>query len=502
MIRKFTIYFRDNGIDLLKDLFEKEQYSFEDFSNWFKVSRVPREQKSVNVERMIQRLLNEDIIQYVKEKKVYCLTQNAKIRAVELVNGGKIRYGLIHYFEKKLFSLQNLFYFTSPLDQSPFYIDLQFLIGENLLQVNFWKNIGNQYGQVISYIRAEEYYEKVVQSKVKIIPHYFGSSIIDDIKSNLERKAYITTFKDYFVLKNHFKKCFDLQCLTCGKNVYNLIYTYVEKIKAELRNRSEYPVLMNYIKRFPYKKNVNHEEVEFLQAKIDGLILYDKEKFGISKKETFLTSLNAHLKSDIISIIFLNKLRLEKVQEYRTVRKDRQLYFSKIEDLIKKYKKSIRKFYQLLEPNLILESIDLKIGESISLDKRMFQKYNKSIRELGREGEKRIYEGLKEMYQNHPYIKPLWNNKEKESGMPYDILLSNANGEDEYIEVKTTHTDQRSFFISEAEFKFAMDNSNNYKLYLIVNIGAGPDSYKVIIENFKQDYGKRLRTISKHLTYE
>ena len=31
MIRKFTIYFRDRCIELLKDLFEKGKYSFEDF---------------------------------------------------------------------------------------------------------------------------------------------------------------------------------------------------------------------------------------------------------------------------------------------------------------------------------------------------------------------------------------------------------------------------------------------------------------------------------------
>lgn len=402
MIRKFTIYFRDNGTNLLKNLFEKGQYSFEDFYNWFKVSKVPKEQKSVNVERMVQRLLDSDVIQYEKEEETYYLTQNAPIKAVELVNSGKIRYGSIHYFEKKILTPQNLFYFTSSLDKSPFYIDLQSLIGENLLQVEFWKSFGNHYGQVISYVRAEEYYEKVIKSKVKIRPYYSLLGTIDNIKSEMESKANIATFKDYFALKNHFRKCFDLQCQTCGKNVYNLVQAYVEKIKAELRNRSEYPLLMNYIKKFPYEKKVeSNEEVELLHAKIDGLIQYDKEKFGISKKETFLNSINAQLKSDIINIVHLSKFRLKKVREYRDDRKDRQLYFSEIEKLIEGYKKSIRNFYQKLEPNPILDSIDVKIGERISLEKKTFQKYNKSVRELGREGEKRIYEGLKIIYQNH-----------------------------------------------------------------------------------------------------
>ncbi len=505
MIRKYTIYFRDNGTDLLKDLFEKGQYSFEDFYNWFRVSKVPKKQKKVNVERMIRRLLDADIIQYEKEKEIYYLAQDAKREAVKLVNSGKIRFELIYHYEKELFSPKNLYYFTNPLDQNPFYRELQYLIGENLLQVNFWKSIDNQYGQLISYIRAEEYYEKVAQSKVKVITFYSHLGTIDDIQSDLKSKAYITTFKDYFVLKNHFKKCFGQQCPICGKNMFNLISAYVEKIKAELRARKEYPALMNYLKKFPYKKNITHEEVEILQAKIDDLIQYDKEKFGKSKKNTILNNLSAHLKSDIIGIVSFNRWKLEKIQEYRADRKDKHLYFSEIERFIKAYKESIKKFYKKLEPDLILEVIDVKIGESISLDKKTFQKYNKSIRELGREGEKRIYEGLKEMYQDHPDypdIKPLWVNEEREAGLPYDILLSNANGEDEYIEVKTTHTEQRSFFMSEKEFKFAMDNSNNYKLYLIVNIGAGPDSYKIIIDNFKQDYENRLRIVSKHLIYD
>jgi len=77
LIRKFTIYFRDYGTELLKDLFEKGQYSFEDFFNWFEVSRMPREQKSVNVERMIQRLIDDSIVQFDKEEEIYYLTQDA-----------------------------------------------------------------------------------------------------------------------------------------------------------------------------------------------------------------------------------------------------------------------------------------------------------------------------------------------------------------------------------------------------------------------------------------
>ena len=111
MIRKFTIRFRDNGIDLLKKLFEKGKYSFEEFSDWFKVSGVRKDQKSANVKLMIERLIGEDFIQYKPEEKMYYLSQNATIRAVELVNSGRIRSGSLYYLEKELLSSEYLYYF-------------------------------------------------------------------------------------------------------------------------------------------------------------------------------------------------------------------------------------------------------------------------------------------------------------------------------------------------------------------------------------------------------
>ncbi len=141
----------------------------------------------------------------------------------------------------------------------------------------------------------------------------------------------------------------------------------------------------------------------------------------------------------------------------------------------------------------ILDSLDSKIGAKFSLNRKIFRDYSETIHKIGREGEKRVHEALLEEYLEHPEIIPIWENAERESGKHYDILLSNSAGIDKYIEVKTTHTDQKSFEMSEEEFKFAMENSNNYKLYLLINFGSGPDSYKVIIENFKEIFGKDLR---------
>ena len=502
MIRKFTIRLRDRGIDLLKELFEKKQFSFEDFYKWFNESKIIKEKNSVHVKRKVQLLIDESIIQFNGEKRMYELTNDATVKAVKLVNSKTIRFGLIHYYEKKIFSSGYLYYFINPFDQKPFYNELQYLIGENLFQAKFWESLDNQYGQLISYIRAEEYYDKCVQAGVKITPHYSGFGTIKNVHEELKNRAYITSFKGYQMLKNHFKKCFDRQCRTCGKNIFNLVSEYVEKIKAEIRASKEYSAFMDYLKKLPLEKTIEDGEIKKMKAMIDDFIQFDKEQFGKTKKDTILSSLSTQLKLEIIEIVSFNRWRLKKIQEYRATHKDRRSYLSEIERMVKNYTNSIKKINQKLDPNPILEPIDLKIGEKIEINQKTFQNYNKSIRKIGREGEKRIYEGLIDEYRDHPNITPVWKNEEKEAGLPYDILLENTNGEDQYIEVKTTHTDQRSFVMSETEIDHAMKYSDNYKLYLVINIGAGADSYKVVIDNFKKTFGSELKTVSRRLTYE
>ncbi len=135
------------------------------------------------------------------------------------------------------------------------------------------------------------------------------------------------------------------------------------------------------------------------------------------------------------------------------------------------------------------------------MNAKVFRDYNKTIRKLGREGEKRVYEALLLEYQNHPEIAIIWENSEKESGKHYDILLTNSKGENEYIEVKTTHTDKKTFEMSEEEFQFALENSECYSLYLLINFGSGPDSYKIKIESFKEKYSKSLQVKSRRFIY-
>ncbi|KKN08685.1 hypothetical protein LCGC14_1054220 [marine sediment metagenome] len=52
-IRNYTIYMRDNGLKLIELLNKKKIFSFKDFFEWFKISNKSKEEKEINVNRMI-----------------------------------------------------------------------------------------------------------------------------------------------------------------------------------------------------------------------------------------------------------------------------------------------------------------------------------------------------------------------------------------------------------------------------------------------------------------
>lgn len=90
-------------------------------------------------------------------------------------------------------------------------------------------------------------------------------------------------------------------------------------------------------------------------------------------------------------------------------------------------------------------------------------------------------DGLKKKHEDTPDIKvELCNENEKN---PYDIIIYKADKVLTYVEVKTTHNQERTFTMSEREFKFAKENQDQYQLYLITNAGAGKDSSYTEIES-------------------
>lgn len=112
------------------------------------------------------------------------------------------------------------------------------------------------------------------------------------------------------------------------------------------------------------------------------------------------------------------------------------------------------------------------------------------LSKIGLDGEKYIMEyeasRLKDSNiskANYPCHKALDSDNEG-----YDILSSDLEGNDIFIEVKTTtmpknHPWSKTFFLSSAEFKFYKENKGRYRLYRVWNIYVDPSVDEIDLEN-------------------
>jgi hypothetical protein len=118
------------------------------------------------------------------------------------------------------------------------------------------------------------------------------------------------------------------------------------------------------------------------------------------------------------------------------------------------------------------------------------------LAKIGLDGEKHImkYEAIR-LEKNcasktgYPYHKALESDSEG-----YDILSCDLEGNDIFIEVKTTtmpknHPWSRTFFMSSTEYKFYNENKSKYKLYRVWNIYSDPSVDEIDLEkvDFKND---------------
>jgi hypothetical protein len=76
-----------------------------------------------------------------------------------------------------------------------------------------------------------------------------------------------------------------------------------------------------------------------------------------------------------------------------------------------------------------------------------------------------------------------WNNCKEESGNPHDFVVELSTGEAQFWEIKSTPSSSKyAFPISSKEFRFAMNNIENYFIIRIFSAGTDSPSY-AILEN-------------------
>ncbi|MFW9930972.1 MAG: DUF3883 domain-containing protein [Candidatus Thorarchaeota archaeon] len=441
---------------------------------WFKNIKVSPEQKDINTKVILNLLIQEHIIEDISNDKKYTFTTEALNNLVGLMNIGRIKFDMIYHIEKEILSPSIYHYFLLENSKSSYCVNLFILIEQNLKELAFWDSLNCERGTIICFIRANYYYNHLLENYMD--SKYYKK---EQIEQELTAYMYLKDSMEYRKLGAHFKKCMKRKCRVCGKNVVNLFNLQIEKVKAEIRNREEFLIFQNKVRNIPYFEDTVKHQLEKLSGLLETLIPVKKGLYGKNVLETLKEIIKLNLKKLIIELISFNYCR-------NLAQTDKKLYF------INEYLKNKDCFDKVLTLRPMLSALDVAIGRTFNVKREIFKEYSASIGRLGKEGEKRIYEGLKKEF---PALEIEWKNEEKESGLPYDILITYNSEQQEFIEVKTTQTNAKQFEMSEREFAFALENSDNYKLYLIINLGAGADSYYEIIEDFKNYFDKHGQPI-------
>ncbi|CAN6195711.1 unnamed protein product [Urochloa humidicola] len=110
--------------------------------------------------------------------------------------------------------------------------------------------------------------------------------------------------------------------------------------------------------------------------------------------------------------------------------------------------------------------------------------YGSRVMITGRLGEAAVYQYLIEKHGAADDVR--WVNQRRESGLPYDIVVTKECGAREYVEVKTTvHPDKNWFPISEREWKFVEDKGASLSIARVVLQGEDRVSIVMLKDPYK-----------------
>jgi hypothetical protein len=142
----------------------------------------------------------------------------------------------------------------------------------------------------------------------------------------------------------------------------------------------------------------------------------------------------------------------------------------------------------VLERKMNTETLDVKkdievasqLGDIKGVYKRTdVEKAEAIFKKLGKKGEEYVEEYLsKEKYLGH--IKSFeWENKSKESGLPYDFIIDG----NKFVDVKSTTYDfEQPLYFSDKEIEFATTNDSMYGVYRLYHMTEDNVSLKICTE--------------------
>ena len=104
----------------------------------------------------------------------------------------------------------------------------------------------------------------------------------------------------------------------------------------------------------------------------------------------------------------------------------------------------------------------------------------RSITEIGRAGEVMVNNYLASLRINGEILDYVWENEQKEKGLPYDFYYKSHDGRTFYLDVKTTnHKFGQKMIFSGAESDFVGNENINYQIFRVYGDGTGNHLLKV-----------------------
>ena len=509
--RKATIYIKENGFQICKKLNQNSRWTASQIIKQFKEDPL-----------FIQKLESMGLLNYLNESDEYKFSIEEKNNLLTQFYRKKIIDWSIKYFEEELQNLDgyrdfiHLIYKDDYLYQCRFFKPLISLSLQFFDKIKYWKEIESKNGQLQFYLIGKKYFETYdyVQRRKYIENYYnnFGLGIFDEqiskIKNKIKKYDNLTQFNNYNRLGNHFSLCFNNRCEECGGNILNTMILKIEPIRKKIIDILIFKNELENLKKLPYNMDLHaiESQAEHFKElhKIGNFEEYCKDKnlnwTKRSQKTQSSDFIPAIIEHTLRTIIYktIDRMYKTKLMSLDSNRKLSKLYIR----ILKEYKKSSIILKKIVKPLTLLNPIGRRLNDPYIYDKTVFHKVDKEIKKIGRKGEWIVSEGLKEKYRNNKNIQIKWVNEEgKGTGTeyPYDILIIKPSG-NEYIEVKTSHSDEKVFSLSQKELNHAKKNRSNYFVYLITSLGKRFDTELEIIENvYEKIKEKRLQTISRKI---
>lgn len=251
------------------------------------------------------------------------------------------------------------------------------------------------------------------------------------------------------------------------------------------------------------KKTINYKKYytkQYLRWERQMLDIFIKDNILIYEKDFFKT-----FTGDLFRISKSNVKKMSHFEDWKIVLWKYYINSFKFDDFKNWYELKIKKriYFNIIPTEHLIEiqprrlDISIKVHEALATIGK-FGEHLFFSKILPKELLKRYPEAHIERNKNKILIKKdniiqaeaIWNNMEKESGKSYDFEIKDREFS-QYIEVKSSTTNEINFTITYEELNFAKSKGSNYILYYIKNLGSGNEEWKEF-PNFYSLYKNKL----------